>query len=133
MMVIIIGCNRAEMCKVRTVDLDRHFYQSRNQLYKVYPDGLSRIRIVEAGKKEVDDEVVVFAENCRYPYHARGLDYSLDTILREIDQHKLMQPHGLLAKYKIWFGRVGSVWRQIVPWMGLMITGVIVAWAFLTG
>lgn len=133
MMVIIIGCNRAEICKVKVSDLDRHFYCSRGQLYKVYPDGLTRMRITAVDGKVSDDEVVVFAENCRYPYHTRGLDYTLDTILREIDQHKLMQPHGLLTKYRVWFTRAGKVWRAVLPFMGLIISAVIVIWAFLSG
>ena len=45
MMVIIIGSNRAEMCKVPIKDLNRHFFMSRGQLYKVYPDGLKALLI----------------------------------------------------------------------------------------
>lgn len=47
MMVIIIGTNRAEMCKVPVKDQDKHFFMTRKQLYKVYPDGLSRMRIYD--------------------------------------------------------------------------------------
>lgn len=131
-MVIIIGRNRAELCKVPTKDQERHFFQSRGQLYKVYPDALTRADIDDMGRIRTD-EIIVFRENALVPYHPHDVDYSFDTLLREVDEHKLMSPRTLLGNAQIFFRKAGNIWKQIVPYIGLIITGVIVAWAFLTG
>lgn len=43
MRAIIIGANRAEICKFRTKDLDKRFFETRGQAYRFYPQELRQI------------------------------------------------------------------------------------------
>lgn len=134
MMVIIHGNNRVEICDVKLQDQEKHFFQSRGQLYKVYPDSLTRIDIIDNTGKEIkktSDECVIFTENNIKPHLTRGVDYSPDTILRQIDEHKLNTKRTLFSSGEIFFKQASKVFMQIFPYMGLIITGLIVLWAFL--
>lgn len=132
-MVIIIGRNRAELCKVPVKDLDKHFFMTRRQLYKVYPDGLSRMRIYDAdGNEQESEEVIVYSENAIVPYHPLHVDYSPDRQLAEIDEHKLMGSTGSTVwPYRIYFTEARNAWRQIGPMFPLIVAGVILLYALL--
>lgn len=135
MMVIIIGRNRAELCKVPVKDLDKHFFMTRRQLYKVYPDGLSRMRIYDAdGVEQESEEVIVYAENAIIPYHPLHVDYTPDRILAEIDEHKLMgASKGGVWPYRIYFTEAKNIWRDIGPLFPLLVGGIVLAYALLFG
>lgn len=132
MMVIIIGTNRAEMCKVPVKDQDKHFFMTRKQLYKVYPDGLSRMRIYdEDGIEQESDEVLVYAENAVVPYAPRHVSYKPDRILAEIDEHKLMGGSKTIWPYRIYFTQARDIWRQLAPIFPLIVAGVVLLYALL--
>ena len=134
MMIIIVGSNRAELCKVPTKDLEKHFFLTRGQLYKVYPDGLSRMRVYATdGTEQESEEVLVYAENAIVPYHPKHVDYSQDRILAEIDEHKLMGSQKAVWPYRIYFTQARSIWREIGPMFPLIVAGVILLWALLRG
>ena len=107
---------------------ERHFYLTRDQLYKMYPDGLTRMIRTEYGHKAGDEEVIFYKENAIIPYHVQKVEYTMDKILSEIDEHKLMQ-----SKEKKTIGltirNVGRTWKQIVPLLPFIVTGFIVLWA----
>lgn len=131
-MVIIIGSNRAEMCKVPIKDLNRHFFMSRGQLYKVYPDGLTRMRIFDKDEREQEsEEVIIYAENAIKPYHPRHVCYDADRILAEIDEHKLMGSSRTIFPYRIYFTEARNLWREIGPIFPFIVAGLVLAYAFL--
>lgn len=132
MMVIIIGSNRAEMCKVPVKDLNRHFYMTRGQLYKVYPDGLTRMRIIDAdGRERESEEVIVYSENSIAPYHCRHVSYDKDRILAEIDEHKLMGAQKTIWPYRVYFTQAKSIWRELAPVFPMLVAGIVLLYAFL--
>ena len=134
MMVIVIGSNRAELCEVPVKDLDKHFFMTRGQLYKVYPDGLSRMRVYDAdGVEQESEEVIVYAENAIVPYHPRHVSYDPDRILAEIDEHKLMGSRKTVFPYRIYFTEAKSLWREISPLVPFIIAGLVLAYAFIAG
>ena len=63
MKVYIIGRNRVEMCTVKPRDYDKHFFVTRGQLYKMYPDNLMRTIRYEYGVRRRDEEVIIYPEN----------------------------------------------------------------------
>lgn len=130
--IIIIGENRAEFISVKNADIDRHFVQSRGQLYKLYPHALSRMRIVKDGLQKESEEVIVFAENHLEPYHDRGVPFDQDVILAEIDEHKHTLPRSAFGKFKAFIGTSGRVGRSIWPYLGVIIGGIVVVWAIVS-
>ncbi|MBQ1293224.1 MAG: hypothetical protein IIY21_04255 [Clostridiales bacterium] len=126
MMVIITGENRVEICVPNRRQEGLHFFKTRNQLYKIFPDGLRRVRIFDYGGKEIgSEEGIIFAENCTRPYDEMNIDYSMDRLLSDVDRHKMMRPTNSLGFNKdkaIWFANAA---RGLFNKVGL--TGVIVA------
>lgn len=93
MMAIIIGKNRVEYLHVKNKDLAKHFFTTRKQLYKVYPDALTPVEIYHDGVWIGDESIIVFEENGTSPYYCKyPKDYEMDSILASIDEHKLMSP-----------------------------------------
>lgn len=91
MKAIIMGRNRAVIGKVKLKEWEaKHWYLCGTQLYKMYPDGLTRTIITRYGVRKADEEVIIYKENGTIPYHSRGVSYSTDKVLSEIDEHKLM-------------------------------------------
>lgn len=134
MMVIIIGANRAELYKVKANEQDKHFIQSKGQLYKVYPDGLRRMRIYGADGKEKDsEEVLVYPENGIVPYKPTTTPYDADRILAEIDGHKEARGMGGLLGPTAYIKAGVDMWKQIRPILPMLIAVVVVAYAFVSG
>ena len=93
MMGIVVGTNRLEYCKIKKRDVVRHFFTTRNQLYKFYPDGLIPMDIYHDGAYIETQSVTMFEENGTRPYHTKYAEqYDKDVILMNIDEHKLMSP-----------------------------------------
>lgn len=131
MMVIIIGENRVEYCKVKKQDEHLHFFQSRNQLYKLYPNGLTRTRIFDYDGLEVaNEEAIIFYENETHPYDTHDIDYSMDRLLSDVDRHKMMLP-SKAGRKKLWASSVGM---QIYKWLGIpgIVAVLVVGWALLS-
>lgn len=125
MMVIIIGKNRVEYCRVKKKDLNKHFFVTRDQAYKVYPDALTPMEIYHNGAWVGSESVIVFEENGIEPYHCkyRG-DYEKDTILASIDEHKLMA-----NRKKIWFSNGGDMLKTILTNLPMIIIGFVILFA----
>lgn len=128
MQVIICGNNRIEPCKVPSKQYERHFYLTRDQLYKIYPDGLTRMTVTKYGHKANDDEVIFYKENAIVPHLERNQSYEMAKILSEIDEHKLMKGEnknirGLAIK------NVMSTWKQMLPIVPFILLGVIVLYS----
>ena len=131
MIVIIVGTDRAELGKVKKSELYKRFYESRMQLYKVYPGSTTRARFVHEDGHEDTDEVIVFPENSLAPFLPRNIDYSQERILAEITTHKFAAPTGLLGKSNIWMHKAEE-WRTALgPYMVWIIVGLVLAYAFL--
>lgn len=134
MKVIIIGCNRAEIIPIKTMNQNKHFLESRGQLYKVAPDALTRMRIIKDGKEEDSEEVVIYRENSIIPYHSHGVPHDQERILAEIDEHKLMGPEpSPLGRAMPWIKEARGAWGSLVPMLPAAGAVIILAWALLTG
>lgn len=136
MQVIIIGSDRAEICKVKVRDLEKHYFTTRGQLYKVYPDGLTGLEIYDYTKNPDNpvksfDEVIVYSENASIPYHPRRVSYDNDVLLYQIDQHKEMIGHGILSRGQLMFKQAANLWKALLPMLPMIVVGVILLWAFL--
>ena len=129
MMLIIVGSNRVEFIRIKKKDYDRHFVQTRGQLYKVYPDGLTRCIVTHHGRRMRDEEVVVYKENAIVPYHPRSQLYTMTKILSEIDNHKSSLPKGGWHVSMSNVGEAVSIWKQLVPTIPFIIAGIILIWA----
>lgn len=129
MMVLIIGKNRVEYCRVKKRDLSKHFFTTRGQLYKIYPDALHPVEIHHDGAWTESESLIVFEENGTAPYHCKyPADYAADSILATIDEHKLMLPKrdGLRA----WFrGSSALSLKGIGTWAPWAIVGFVVFYA----
>ena len=103
MMVIIMGEDRAEYCKVKKKHKEKHFFKTRNQLYRVRPEGLARCRIDYFGTVETD-EIIVYSENEIIPYQPKGeVQYTMDKMYMDLDAHKQMTGGS-------WFGKRTKQW-----------------------
>lgn len=134
MKVIIIGCNRAEIIPIKVANQNKHFLESRAQLYKIAPDALTRMRIIKDGKEEDSEEVLVFRENSIAPYHSHGVPHDPEGILSEIDEHKLLGPDpSPLGRSIAWIKEARSTWGTVAPMLPAALAVVILAWALLKG
>ena len=135
MMVIITGENRVEICVPNKRQVGLHFFKTRNQLYRIYPNAMSRVRIFDYDGLEVASESgIIFRENDVIPYDTMGLDYSMDRLLSDVDRHKMMRSHGILSKPKIWFSStLGNAWSWLFSKVGItgIIVGAVLIYAFL--
>ena len=130
MMVIIIGKNRVEFCTVKKKDLSKHFYTTRGQLYKVFPDALRPMEIYKNGAWVRSESVIVFEENGTTPYKCRYEgDYQMDAILASIDEHKIMS-----QKTKPFFSWTkGGNFKEIMNNLPMLIVGAVIIIALVGG
>lgn len=131
MKIIIIGTNRVEVDNIKVKDFDKHFFQARKQAYRIFPDGLTRMRIYKDGIEQDSDEVIVFAENGTVPHVTRDLDYSPLALKTDIDMHKNATSTSFLNRFKLFVDTGGNIYKALTPYMALIITGLIVGWALL--
>lgn len=134
MMVIITGENRVEICVPTRKQEGLHFFKTRGQLYRIFPNCLSRVRIFDYDGLEVaSEEGIIFRENDIVPYDTMDFDYSMDRLLSDVDRHKLMNPTKLGGS-RLWFSNVKTIWDWIFSKVGLtgLIVGAVVIYAFLS-
>lgn len=133
MQIIIVGQNRVEFCPIKKKDNEKRFFATRGQLYKVVPDQLIRFRQYDLKGKELpSDEVIIFVENSTVPYHViNNVSYFMDDVLADIDIQKGLNSNGIFKK-NIFFSKAKSIWAAILPFMGAIIMGAIVLWAFVS-
>lgn len=133
MRVIIVGENRAEFCRISPRDYDKRFFETRGQCYRVYPQELHRLKVYEGDDLVEEDEVIVYREGSIVPYHAKSSrSYLLDHILSELDQQKLMTPRGVFGEKGIFAHAFSDAWKKLLPYTGVIIAGIVVAYALLT-
>ena len=133
MKVIILGNNMADMVTIKAKDFDKHYLQRRKQAYRIFPDGLTRMRIWEDGVEIDSDEVIVFPENSGVPHVTRGLDYSDLARMSDIDLHRDgMSGGGFFNRFKMFVDAGVTYYGMLAPFMGMIIAGIILAWALLT-
>lgn len=124
MMVIITGENRVEVCIPTRRQEGLHFYKSRGQLYRIFPNCLYRIRKFDYDGLEIgSEEGIVYRENDVVPYDTADFDYRMDRLLSDVYRHKNMR-EGLL-KPSMFFTNVKSIGQWIFSKVG--ITGIVVA------
>lgn len=137
MMVIITGENRVEICVPNKRQEGLHFFKTRNQLYRIYPNALSRVRIFDYDGLEVgSEEGIIYRENDIVPYDTMDLDYSMDRLLADVDRHKIMREGGWKkAPKKVWFSskNMSGIGSFLLNKVGItwLIVGGVVAYAFL--
>lgn len=126
MMVLIIGKNRAEFGKIKKKDVSKPFFVTRNQLYKVYPDGLIPIDIYHDGAFIRSESITAFEENGTVPCHTGYPEqYEDDVILMNIDEHKIMK-----GKRAGLFSTIDSKeFRNSLPWI---VGALALAYGFLS-
>ena len=132
MMVIITGENRVEICVPNRKQEGLHFFKTRGQLYRIFPNCLSRVRIFDYDGLEVgSEECIIYRENDIVPYDTMDFDYSMDRLLSDVDRHKLMNP-SKLGTPKLWFSNVKSIWDWVFSKVGItgLIVGAVVIYAF---
>lgn len=133
MQVIISGTNRMEFCKVvRKEDFSRRFFMTRGQLYFIPTHGMVRMRVYEFGAERDTDAVIMYRENAYVPYDTRGIIYSMDNYIADIDRYKKMSDYGWFKKNRLFFTSAGkALWKFITSGTGIVV--IIVAYIFLTG
>ena len=131
MKVIIIGWNRAEITEIKAKDFDKHFFQERKQCYRIFPDGLTRMRIYKDGVEQESDEVIVYAENGIVPHLTRGLDYSPGAIKSDIDFHKNATSTGFMNRFKLFVNAGNTIYGGVAPYLAAITTIGILLWAVL--
>lgn len=136
MRIYVKGCDSVEIIKVTGKNQSKHFLKTAAQLYKIYPDGLHRCYITRRyftilSKPEETDEVNFFDENRRYPhYPVAGVAYDQESVLRDIDEHKITGVGGLL-RFKPYMKAAGDIWKVITTGGGVLLAGIIILWAVL--
>lgn len=132
MKVIIKGDNLADIVTAKNSDLDKHFIKIRKQLYKLYPEQFYRCRIIKKGIERDSEEISCFLENSIYPFHTNGVKFDQETILAEIWEHKCTESSGLFKRFRGYMTDAVGWGRTVYPYLGLLIGGIIVAWAVLS-
>lgn len=130
-MIVIMGEDRAEYCKVAKKHKEKHFFKTRNQLYRMRPEGLARCKIDYFGTVK-SDEIIVYAENEIIPYQIKGeIQYTMDKFFMDLDAHKQMTGGTWFKKASHWFsGGTGKDLKQYITnptfWMILLAAIIIV-------
>lgn len=134
MMIIIKGNNRVEFCKIKTRDQNKRLFATRNQLYRVSPRAMIRMRqFDEKGHEDDSEEVQIFEEEASAPFDTPvGVSYYQEDVLPEIDMIRSTSRTVLGTKSALM--RAMSTGRDLMlAYGGIIITGVVLAWAFLSG
>lgn len=133
MIAIIAGENRMVIGKVKLKDWEmHHWYLSGTQLYKMYPDAMTRINRTKFGHPIREEEGQMWRENAVVPYHPRGQYYGMDKQLSEIVEHKLMVNNHRVQLRDFVIRNKTNV-RDLIKAFPMVIAGVIILWTFLAG
>ena len=136
MIIIIVGQNRVEYSNIRKSDQEKKLFATRQQLYKVVPEGLVRMRRRDENGVELEsEEVIIYPEGSDVPYDTiNNVSYYQEDVLPEIDMIRGALGHGLfINKTKLLMKAKSAMDNYILPYIGVVIVGVILAYAFLTG
>ena len=128
MLVIIIGENRVEYNKIKKKDYNKLFFERRDQAYKVAPDGLVHLRIVDWKGRAKDEECVVYKENASVPYDTLpGVSYRQDHVFEELDLIRDVN-RGKLFKRNPFMHKVNEVVDAFYPLLGIGILAGVLLW-----
>ena len=130
MWIIIEGMNRTEFCKPKNRDVDKkRFFATRGQLYRAYPNQFTRMRVREYGQEITTEEVIVYPENCIHAYVERDVHVSVDKMLNDIDENRILTGNPLNKKsWGILSSKTGMKLWQSFP---MIICGVVLLYAFI--
>lgn len=138
MIVIVKGCDSVEIIAVKGKNQSKHFVKTAGQLYKMYPDALTRCHFVREywtlfSEAKGSDEVIVYDENARWPHFpVPGVAYDQESVLRDIDEHKITGAGGLF-RIKPYVKAAKDI-RGIILAVGApLLAGVIILWAVISG
>lgn len=134
MKIMIVGVDRIEYEEFSDRK-GKHFYRTRGQTYKAYPDGPVRLywkwdnpHFWEA--TEGTDALIIYKENSRIPQIQNpGVKYDQESVLRDIDEHKMGKKPSLWYRPYAEAGK--NVWKAVAAYGGILLAGVIVLWALL--
>lgn len=127
--ILIVGSNRAEFCKPKPKDVDtKHFFVTRNQLYKVYPDMYTRVRRYYCDVSVSTDEMIIYPENGIRPDIQRGAITDFDKLMADIDEHKMLNGS---SKHKN-VGTLSSKVSSFKKFFPLLLAGIVLAYAFIS-
>ena len=89
----------------------------------------------ENGVELESEEVIIYREGSAVPYDTiRDVSYYQEDVLPEIDMIRGALGHGLFNnKTKMLMKAKSAMDNYILPYIGVVIVGVILAYAFLTG
>lgn len=136
MIVWIEGVNRMENCHPKNKkDMDnKFFFETRHQLYRVFPDQLTRVDIYEYGHYKYSDEMIVYPENSITPQLIRGQRITKDKLMMDMDEFKGL-PGGIWQEAPVasLTSKIQKSINKLLPFGGLIVTGIILLYAFLTG
>lgn len=135
MIVIIVGNNHVDYCKIRASDQQKKLFVLRQQLYKVVPEGLIRTRRYKEDGSEIEsEEVVIYPEGGSAPYDTLpGVSYYQDDVLPEIDMIKGSVGLSALRKNTLLMKAKAISDNLLIPYGGLIIVGIVIAYALIAG
>lgn len=135
MIVIIVGNNHVDYCKIRVSDQQKKLFVLRQQLYKVVPEGLIRMRRYREDGSEIEsEEVTIYPEGGSAPYDTLpGVSYYQDDVLPEIDMIKGSVGPSALRKNALLMKAKAISDNLLIPYGGLIIVGIVIAYALIAG
>lgn len=136
MIVIIVGNNRVEYCKIKASDQQKKLFASRQQLYKVVPEGLVRMRRhnMTGGYEMASEEVMIYREGASAPYDTLpGVSFYQEDVLPEIDMIKGSVSPSALRKNALLMKAKAISDNLLLPYGGLIIVGIVIAYALIAG
>lgn len=136
MMLVIIGCDKVEVSTIKE-RTGKHFYMTRGQLYKCYPDGTWRVMWTRKNPhfwqdSYGSDSMIVYDENYRVPRVClQPVLYDQESVLRDIDEHKITARTVSRLWYKPYLEAGRSIWKTLAMYGGVGLAGGIVVWALI--
>ena len=128
MQIGIKGVDYIYLWNVKKNKQNKIFFRIKNQMYKVYPSELRRMRIKKYGEDFGTDAVIIFKEESIQPYHPIDMSYNQDDTLMDIDARKFTYKNKLKGSIFSKFGNIGGAWWPIIV---IGVTIIVVALAFL--
>lgn len=127
MQIGIKGCDYVYLWNVKKNKQNKIFFRIKNQMYKVYPSELRRMRIKKYGENAGTDAVIIFPEEGLQPYHPVDMSYDQDDTLMDLDARKFTYRSKLKGSIFSRFGGFNNWWPVLVVGIALAV----VAFAFL--
>lgn len=136
MLAIIVGANRVEVCPLKRRDYEKWFFQHRGQTYLIMPRNLVRMRFYDEKGREwrEPEEVIMFPEGSSLAYDTHEecvMAYYQDNVLPAIDLERAVRKNKTKGQGVL--QSAANTMNALYPIAGLIITGVVVLYAFLTG